>query len=290
MERTWYTETLYENDDNIGYTQKFCIKRKIYEDSSEHQQLSVFENPKFGRVLALDGVIQTTEADEHFYHEMMVHVPLLSLEKAENILVIGGGDGGIIREVCKHQQVKHITMVEIDSDVVEFCKKYLPNHSAGAFDDPRLELVFADGAAFVKQATQKYDAIIVDSTDPIGPGEVLFTQEFYADCHSIMSSGGILVTQNGVPFFQPNELKNTKKRQSEVFNYATAYVTVIPTYIGGFMTLSFASDRDYTNLPLEVIKGRFEQANLTRLKYYTAEIHQASFVLPAFIQGYLLPA
>ncbi len=287
MKKTWYTETLYTQDDKIGYAQTFHIKKELYDDNSDHQQLTIFENPKFGRVLALDGVIQTTEADEHFYHEMMVHVPIFSLEKAENILVIGGGDGGTIREVCKHQKVKHITMVEIDPDVVDFCKENLPNHSAGAFDDPRVELVFADGAAFVKQAAKKYDVIIVDSTDPIGPGEVLFTQEFYADCHNILTSTGILVTQNGVPFFQPDELKNTNKRQSAVFNHASCYVTVVPTYIGGFMTLSFASDHDYTNLSQEVIQKRFEHAKLTNLKYYTPKIHLASFVLPAFMEAYL---
>ncbi len=285
IQAQWYKETLHDHDDNPkGYAQQFRIDKEIYNDSSEHQDLMVFENAKFGRVLALDGAIQTTEADEPFYHEMMVHVPLLSLENPEHILVIGGGDGGIIREICKHKQVKSITMVEIDADVVSFCKQYLPNHSAGAFDDPRLELIITDGAAFVAQTQKRYDVIIVDSTDPVGPGAVLFTQEFYGHCHDILSDGGILVTQNGVPFFQPEELRNTSQRQSNIFKYSTFYVTVVPTYVGGFMTLSFASDHDYTNLSQEYIQSRFSQARITNLNYYTPQIHKAAFVLPAFIQ------
>lgn len=276
-----YSENLYS-----FYNQQFTIDEVLYENRSDCQDMLLFRNEKFGRVLALDGIIQTTEADEACYHEMMVHVPLLSFDNPKNILVVGGGDGGIIREVLKHPIAK-VTMVEIDGGVVEFSKKYLPNHSQNAFDNERLNLIITDGAKFVKETPQKYDVIIVDSTDPIGPGAVLFTQEFYNDCHNILSPKGILVTQNGVPFFQKEELVQTYERQTAVFVHSSFYVTVVPTYVGGYMTLSFASDTDYSNLSLDKITKRYQNIGLSRLNYYTPAMHLAAFTLPAFIEQIL---
>ncbi|MFV0320951.1 MAG: polyamine aminopropyltransferase [Alphaproteobacteria bacterium] len=276
-----YSENLYS-----FYNQQFTIDEVLYENRSDCQDMLLFRNEKFGRVLALDGIIQTTEADEACYHEMMVHVPLLSFDNPKNILVVGGGDGGIIREVLKHPIAK-VTMVEIDGGVVEFSKKYLPNHSQNAFDNERLNLIITDGAKFVKETPQKYDVIIVDSTDPIGPGAVLFTQEFYNDCHNILSPKGILVTQNGVPFFQKEELVQTHERQTAVFVHSSFYVTVVPTYVGGYMTLSFASDTDYSNLSLDKITKRYQNIGLSRLNYYTPAMHLAAFTLPAFIEQIL---
>lgn len=273
-----YSENLY-----AFYNQQFTINEVLYEDRSDCQDIILFRNDQFGRVLALDNVIQTTEADEAYYHEMMVHVPLLTFDNPQNILVVGGGDGGIIREVLKHP-ITTVTMVEIDDTVVEFSKKYLPNHSQNAFNDKRLNLVITDGAKFVKETTEKYDIIIVDSTDPIGPGAVLFTQEFYNDCHNILKQKGILVTQNGVPFFQKEELIQTYERQSAIFDYSRFYVTVVPTYVGGFMALSFASDSDYSNLSLDKITKRYQNIGFKQLYYYTPAIHLAAFTLPAFIK------
>lgn len=272
-----YTEKLYPY-----YGQMISIDEVLYEDRSDYQDVILFKNEKFGRVLALDGVIQTTEADEKCYHEMMVHVPMISHPKAKNILVIGGGDGGIIREVLKHD-IEKVTMVEIDKDVVEFSAIHLPHHSEGAFDNEKVNLIITDGSAFVKETNEKYDVIIVDSTDPEGPAAVLFSQEFYQDCHNILNPKGILVTQNGVPFFQGEELVNTWQRQSAIFTHAHFYVTAVPTYAGGFMTLSFASHEDYTNLNISDIENRYEKANLGSLFYYTPAIHKAAFALPAFI-------
>lgn len=276
-----YTENLY-----TFYNQQFTINEVLYEDRSDCQDMILFRNEKFGRVLALDGIIQTTELDEACYHEMMVHVPLISFDNPQNILVIGGGDGGIIREVLKHPITK-VTMVEIDNAVVEFSKQYLPNHSLGAFKDKRLNLVIADGAKFVKETLDKYDVIIVNSTDPIGPGAVLFTQEFYNDCRNILNTNGILVTQNGVPFFQKEELFQTYQRQSAVFRYAKFYTTVVPTYVGGFMTLSFASDADYHHLTLDEVIKRYQKVGFNGLNYYTPAMHLAAFTLPAFIEQIL---
>ena len=156
--------------------------RLLFEQKSLHQHLIIFENTRFGRVMTLDGIIQTTEGDEFIYHEMLTHVPLFAHGDAQDVLIIGGGDGGILREVTKHQTVRHITQVEIDEAVIQTCREYLPNHAQGAFDDPRLTLIIDDGMAFVEQTQQRFDIIISDSTDPIGPGEVLFSSAFYEAC------------------------------------------------------------------------------------------------------------
>lgn len=190
-----YQETLYE-----GYGQRFRVDKILHEVHTGHQHLVIFENARMGRVMALDGVIQTTEADEFIYNEMLTHVPILAHGLARRVLIIGGGDGGILREVAKHRNVESITMVEIDSTVVELCREFLPEHSKGAFDDPRLSLAMDDGMRFVATTDQKFDVIISDSTDPIGPGEELFSENFYQACRRCLNEGGILVAQNGTPF------------------------------------------------------------------------------------------
>ena len=192
-----YQETLYQ-----GYGQRFSIDNMLHEVRTEHQHLVIFENARMGRVMALDGVIQTTEADEFIYHEMLTHVPILAHGAARRVLIIGGGDGGMLREVAKHKSVERITMVEIDAGVVEFCRQYLPNHSAGAYDDPRFKLVIDDGVNFVNQTDETFDVIISDCTDPIGPGESLFTSAFYEGCARCLNEGGIFVAQNGVCFLR----------------------------------------------------------------------------------------
>lgn len=164
----WVSETLH-----AGYQQRFEVSKVLYSEKTEFQDMVIFENPKFGRVLVLDGVIQTTEKDEFIYHEMMVHTPMLANGAAKRVLIIGGGDGGCLREALRHPGVGKVTMVEIDPTVVELSRKYLPGHSDGAFDDPRTDLVIADGLKYVAESDEKFDVIIVDSTDPIGPGEVL---------------------------------------------------------------------------------------------------------------------
>src|SRR5690606_39409473 len=207
-----YQETLYE-----GYGQRFQMDKLLHEVRTEHQHLVIFENARMGRVMALDGVIQTTEADECIYHEMRTHVPILAHGLARRVLIIGGGDGGILREVARHRDIESITMVEIDGTVVDMCKEFLPNHSAGAFDDPRLNLVIDDGMHFVATTEEKFDVIISDSTDPIGPGEVLFSENFYEASRRCRNDGGILVTQNGTPFMQLGEVHTTAQRMQGLF-------------------------------------------------------------------------
>ena len=281
----FFDETLYDGQNGHlghGYFQRFQIDRILFEEKTEHQHLIIFENSRFGRVLALDGVIQTTEGDEFAYHEMLVHVPLFALGDAKNVLIIGGGDGGTLREVLLHP-VDSATMVELDSRVIELCKEFMPSLSLNAFNDPRANVIIDDGIKFIAETDQVFDVIIVDSTDPIGPGEVLFTEEFYASCKRCMTPGGVLITQNGVPFFQGDELNVSKQRLSPQFADAGCYLTVVPSYAGGFMALGWATnDQNLRHVPVETLQSRFNQVGAV-MKYYTPAIHAGAFDLPAFV-------
>ncbi|WP_137700563.1 polyamine aminopropyltransferase [Marimonas lutisalis] len=274
----WSTETLHAD-----YAQSLRIERLLYDSETEHQRLRVFENPTFGRVLTLDDVVQTTEGDNAIYHEMLTHVPILAHGAVRRVCIVGGGDGGMAREVLKHAGIQHVTMVEIDAGVVEFSKQYLPNLSQGAFDDPRLELVIADGAEFMKATDGGFDVVIVDSTDPVGPGEVLFTDTFYGHAKRALAEGGILVTQNGVPFLQGDELANTMRAFKALFADATCYLATIPTYAGGPMAFGWGTDGDARATPLDVLAGRFSASGLSPF-YYTPAVHQAAFALPGYVQ------
>ena len=273
-----FEETLYD-----AHGQTLSIEEVYFEEKSEHQHIVIFHNSKFGRVMALDGVVQTTEKDEFIYHEMLTHVPILAHGSAENILIIGGGDGGMLREVLKHTSISNVTMVEIDKSVVDMCVKYLPSHSQGAFDDPKLNLVIADGAKYVAETKDKFDVIIVDSTDPIGPGEVLFQFDFYKNCKAILSDNGIIATQNGVAFMQPEEIKNTQKCFTNLFKDNYFYLAAVPTYVGGDMAFGWGTDNaQHRHIDLDTLKQRFKDAGITT-KYYNPVIHQGSFALPQYI-------
>jgi spermidine synthase len=274
----WFTETLHP-----WLNQGLRMDRVLYRETTEHQDLIIFENEKFGRVLTLDGVVQTTEGDEFVYHEMLTHVPLTAHGNARRVLIIGGGDGGMAREVLKHPEVEHLTMVEIDRAVVDMSAEHLPSLSAGAFDDARFELVITDGAAYVAETDDRFDVIIVDSTDPIGPGEVLFTAEFYANCKRCLTEGGIVVTQIGVPFVQGTEVTNSWKRLGQSFADVWFFVAPVPTYQGGFMAFGWATDdAAKRKTDLAVLEERFAASNVATC-YYTPAVHQGSFALPRFI-------
>jgi spermidine synthase len=278
----WLDETLYP-----FHRQGLRIDRMLYDSNTEHQRLQLFENERFGRVLTLDGVVQTTEGDEFIYHEMMAHVPILAHGAAERVLVVGGGDGGLVREVLRHKGVRRVVMVEIDAGVVEFSKEYLPSLSAGAFEDPRLELVIGNGAEYVAEAGESFDIVLVDSTDPIGPGEVLFTDTFYGQARKRLRGGGILVTQNGVPFLQPEELTNTLRALRGLFRDASCYLATVPTYAGGPMALGWATDGEARSTDLAILRDRSEASGIA-FRYYNPEVHQAAFALPGYIR-LLLP-
>ena len=273
-----FQETLYD-----AISQNFRIDKVYFEQKTEHQHLMVFHNAMLGRVMTLDGVVQTTEADEFIYHEMMAHVPIFAHGQARRILIIGGGDGGMLREVLRHDDVEHVTMVEIDSAVIDMAKEYLPNHSAGAFDDERAHIVIADGMDYVSKTDDRFDVIISDSTDPIGPGEVLFTDDFYAQCKRILNEGGVMATQNGVAFFQIDEVKTTSERMGQHFSDQTFYSAAVPTYYGGVMTFAWGSDKPALRaVPLDELQRRFESAGF-KTRYYSPQVHVASFALPQYI-------
>ena len=277
-DKKFETEILYN-----GIQVRYENAQTLFHEKNDLQDLVLFDNPILGRILMLDGVTQVTEADEFIYHEMMTHIPLFAHDNPQNILIIGGGDGGIAREVLRHSRVQSVTMIEIDKAVVDFSKKFMPKINNGAFDNPKLTLTIADGAAFVRDTNQKFDVIIVDSTDPVGMGSVLFTQEFYTHCHHILNTGGILVTQNGVPFMQSDELKQSVTYFRQIFKTGTCYRATIPTYAFGEMAMGFASDTDYSMLDISVLKQRFYTENLI-MRYYTPHIHKAAFALPAYIE------
>ena len=273
-----FQETLYD-----ALSQNFRIDKMYFEHKTEHQHLMIFHNAFLGRVMTLDGIVQTTERDEFIYHEMMAHVPILAHGGVERVLIIGGGDGGMLREVLQHASVKQVTMVEIDGEVIEMARKYLPNHSAGAFDDQRADIVIDDGMHYVRSSEQRFDVIISDSTDPIGPGEVLFSDDFYAQCKRILNPGGIMVAQNGVPFFQIDEVTNTCKRMRGHFARQTFYSAAVPTYYGGIMAFAWGSDEaGYLGLSLDTLEQRYRGSSL-QTRYYTPAIHQASFALPRYL-------
>jgi len=276
--RTRFVETLYD-----AYGQEFEVGEVFFERHTEHQQLSIFANPVFGRMMVLDGVVQTTERDEFFYHEMLAHVPILGHGRAREVLVIGGGDGGIIRELVKHGSIERIVQVEIDAGVIATSREYLPRHSDGAFDDPRLRIVIADGLEFMQRDGDAFDVIICDSTDPIGPGESLFSAEFYAALPGRLRPGGVFVAQNGVPFHQMDELCATHRHLRGLFADTSFYSVAVPSYIGGIMAFAWASDTPGLREPdREVLTRRFDEAGIS-CRYYNPGIHQASFALPEYI-------
>ena len=254
-----------------------------YDSKTDHQRLVVFENETFGRVLTLDNVVQTTERDEFIYHEMLAHLPILAHGSARKVLIVGGGDGGMLEEVLKHRGVEKVTQVEIDAGVIDFSRQYLSSICKDAFDDPRLDLVIADGVDFVASCTERYDIAIVDSTDPIGPGEVLFTDTFYGKAKDCLAPGGILVTQNGVPFLQGAELANTMRAFRALFADAACYLATVPTYAGGPMAFGWGSDDPAKRrVGLDTLEERFRAAGIAT-RYYNPAVHLAAFALPTYI-------
>lgn len=275
----WVTETLHP-----GIEFSFKADAVLYEHKTAEWELALIENSLFGKVLMLDGATQVTSADEFIYHEMMSHVPILAHGAANEILIIGGGDCGMAEEVLKHETVTRLTQVEIDQSVVDFSKEHFSEFNAPVFNDPRFDLIIADGARFVAETDRQFDVIIVDSTDPVGPGAVLFTKEFYANCHRCLTKDGILVTQNGVPFLQEQELVSSISHFCAFFEDATAYIAAIPTYVGGHMALGWASnDTSLRKTTVQTLEERFEAAGI-ETRYYTPEVHAAAFALPKYIK------
>ena len=239
--------------------------------------------------MLLDGAVQITEADEFVYQEMIAHVPLLAHGAARHVLIIGAGDGGVLRRVLQHRTVERATMVEIDGDVVRLARQHMPMIGGAAWEDSRAEVHIADGIEYVAQAPSgSFDVIIVDSTDPAGPGEVLFSDAFYADCARILGPGGLIANQSGVPLMQPDELRTTSLRRAQHFANVTAYVVAVPTYVGGLMALGLAGHVAGTRDAATVSERARVSGILGRTQYWTPEVHAAAFALPPYIAK-LLP-
>jgi spermidine synthase len=259
----------------------------LYEGKSAHQRIVVFDNRTFGRTLALDDIVQTTEADEFIYHEMLVHVPVLAHGAVRSVLIVGGGDGGALEELLKHQAIDRVAMVEIDAAVVEVSQRWLSSICGEAFADPRLELVIGDGVEFVANRDETFDLIIVDSTDPVGPSTALFTGAFYESCKRRLRPGGVLVTQSGVPFLQGEGLTHTAALLKPIFADVACYLTTVPTYTGGVMALGWASDdATLSALSVTTLAARYRTADI-ETRHYRPEVHMAAFVLPPYLRTQL---
>ncbi len=280
----WLNETLYPD-----WGQRFRIKRELARVQSAFQDIVVFDSFTHGRVMVLDGCIQITERDEFVYQEMLAHVPLLTHGDARRVLIIGAGDGGVLRRVLMHQSIERAVMVEIDGEVIRLSKELLPDIGGAAWADQRAQVIVGDGIDYVRTAPDaSFDVIIVDSTDPIGVGEVLFTDEFYKNCARTLTPQGLVVNQCGVPFMQPDELAETTARRRRFFPHASAYVAAVPTYVGGLMTLGIASKDTLANRSVEDVRALADRQGITGLSnYWTPEIHVGSFSLPPYITSIL---
>ena len=281
MTETWINETLYPD-----WGQRFRVVRELARVRSEFQDIVIFESASHGRVMLLDGVVQITEGDEFVYQEMLTHVPLLAHGACRRVLIIGAGDGGVLRRVLQHRGVAQAVMVEIDGEVIRLCREFLPGIGGDAWNDPRAEVIVGDGIDYVRRAADaNFDAIIVDSTDPIGVGEVLFTDAFYENAARALAPGGLIVNQCGVPFMQADELRETSARRRTFFPHVGAYVAAVPTYVGGFMTLGFAAKQaGLDRVDVGTLRVRAERAGvLGTTQYWTPEIQASAFYLPPYI-------
>ena len=261
------------------------VDHQLYSGKSEFQRIDVFESPEFGRFLTLDGYMMLTEKDEFIYHEMITHVPMAVHPKVRDVLVIGAGDGGVIRELTRYPEIEHIDMAEIDPLVVEVCRKYLPK-TACRLDDPRLSIYYEDGVRFVRSKENRYDLIIVDSTDPFGPGEGLFTREFYGNCFKALKEDGIMVNQHESPFYDQDAIAMQRAHQRivESFPFSRVYQAHIPTYPSGHWLFGFSTKKYH---PLRDLDEKRWNARGIKCRYYTTTLHKGAFYVPAYVEALL---
>lgn len=279
----WIVETI---NDAQGFRVALSAPKGMEAVAGLHD-LALFSNPTFGRVMMLDGAIQVTTGDEFIYHEMMTHPALFAHGAAARVLIVGGGDGGIAREVLRHESVEKVTLVEIDRAVVDLARRTLPEISNGAFEDPRLELVIADGAAFMAREGAHYDVIIVDSPDPVGPGAALFAPSFYADCRRRLRARGVLVTQSGMPFLTPDWFRAHMRDLAGVFPERAVFLSTVPSYAGGPMAHGFCPcDPSILEIGEEELEARLDAAGIG-LRYWTPALHRGAFALPRYISRLL---
>lgn len=276
----WFTEN---HTKNVKLSIK--VDRQLYSGKSEFQRIDIFDSREFGRFLTLDGYMMLTEKDEFIYHEMITHVPMCVNPDARRVLVIGGGDGGTVRELLRYPSIEHIDLVEIDELVVEVCRKYLPQ-TAGCLGDPRLAIHYEDGLKFVRHCEDAYDLIIVDSTDPFGPGEGLFTKEFYGNCYKALHDDGIMVNQHESPFYTQDAyaMQRAHKRIVDSFPISRVYQAHIPTYPSGHWLFGFASKNRH---PVKDVNWVRWNALGLNTRYYNTQLHAGAFALPNYVEEML---
>lgn len=276
-----FTEKLYPH-----WSGRYDVSKVLLNKRTKFQQMQVLETPAWGRMLVLDDITQTTELDEFIYHEMMVHVGMVAHGSCQRVLVIGGGDGGILREILKHP-VEKAVQVEIDGEVVDACKQYMPKLNDGAYADKRTELIIADGAEYIRTTDESFDLVIVDSPDPVGPARVLFAPAFYRNILRVLRPRGLMVRQSGAPARQADELKYTVARIRKTFPHHGLFLAPVPTYMGGFFSFAVgAQTSSWRRTTRKRITDRIRKLRL-KTKYYNADIHAACFALPTYIKELL---
>ncbi len=263
----WFTEEWLE-----GMRVSLKVKKVVFSAKTKYQNLAIYDTVQFGRTLVLDNIIQTSEKDEYIYHESLVHVPMFAHPNPERVLIVGGGDGGSLREVLRHPTVKEATLVDIDGEVIDAAQKYLPAWSVG-FSDPRTKVIVGDGLKHVAEAKEKYDVVIVDATDPIGPGVVLFTFEFYESVKKALRPGGLMSAQTEAPIVEPDLVRSILDNVRKVFPETRLYTSPMPSYPGGWWSYACGSMGPDPAVPLR------EPGHDWGLRHYTSEIHRGAFAL-----------
>jgi len=262
-----------------GYSVNWKIKRTLHREKTPFQELAIVETEELGKALVLDGVIQVAEADEFIYHEMLAHVPLYTHPAPKEVLIIGGGDGGTMREVLKHPEA-HVDLVEIDRRVIEATRKYMPEIGS-PFDSPRVNVIVDDGIKYVRECGKKYDVVLIDSSDPVGPAVGLFRRDFYRQVYQILNEDGLMAAQTESPFFHRALLREIYQSLSEIFPITMVYLTAMPSYIAGFWSFTLASKKHH---PMGNIRLPARESGY---RYYAPQVHRAAFVLPPFIEQML---
>jgi len=271
----WFTE---KHEDKQGISLK--VKEILYNGESEFQKIDIIDTEAYGRVLLLDGLVMTTEKDEFFYHEMISHVPLLAHPCPEKVLIIGGGDGGTIREVLKHPSVKEVTLCEIDKAVIDVSREYLPS-IACCIDDSRVKIHIEDAVEHIKRKKNSFDAVLIDSTDPLGPGVGLFTEEFYANVRESLRGNGVMAAQTESPVTCQKEFKLINSLLNKVFSVVKPYFAPVPTYPGGNWSWTFCSKGLQPEINNESLAIEIEKTS----KYYNREIYKAVFAVPNYVKN-----
>ena len=261
------------------------VNKQLYSKQSDYQRIDIFETPEFGRVLTLDGNVMLTERDEFIYDEMITHVPMAVHPNVQDVLVIGAGDGGVVRELARYESIRRIDLVEMDEQVLDACRRYLPGNAC-RLDDDRVHIYFDNALRFIRRKHAQYDLIIVDSTDPFGPSEGYFTREFYGICYNALRDDGIMVNQQGSPFYHQDAeaMQRSHKRIVSTFPISRVYQAHIPTYAAGYWLFGFASKKYH---PIDDFDRDKWLALHLKTNYYTVRLHTGAFFLPAFLERML---